>query len=53
MKHFEFFLVVFLLLGTLTFVQVLHAAKHSAYCKTEAEWLRTLPPDIRNQLKNR
>lgn len=52
MKHFEFFLIVFVLFGTLTFVQVLHIAKHSTYCKTESEWIRTLPLDIRDQLRN-
>ncbi len=51
-KHFELFLVVFILLGTLTFVQVLHTAKHDTYCLTEAEWLGTLPSNIRNQLRS-
>lgn len=53
MKYFELFLIGFLLVGSLTFVQILHTAKHNAYCKTEAEWLRALPTDIKNQLKDR
>jgi len=36
-----------LLLG---FIELLHVQKHDTYCKTEADWVRTLPPEIRDQL---
>ena len=32
------------------FIQGLHIAKHDTYCKTEAEWIKTLPFEIQQQL---
>ena len=37
--------------GSLMFIQSLHLAKHDAYCKTYAEWVDTLPPDLRYELR--
>ncbi len=35
----------------LVFIETLHVIKHENYCKTEAEWIKSLPPKVRNQLR--
>ena len=45
--------IVLTILGVgllLAFIQGLHIAKHDTYCKTEAEWIKTLPREIQQQL---
>ena len=37
--------------GTLAFIQGLHVHKHSTYCKTESQWLHTLPYELRDEVR--
>ena len=37
----------------LVFVEVYHLTVHDKSCKTYSEWIRTLPKDIRGQLRDR
>ena len=32
-------------------VELYHIYRHDTFCKTEAEWIKTLPPKVRNQLR--
>jgi len=37
----------------LVFVEVYHLGLHNKTCKTYSEWVKTLPADIRSQLRDR
>ena len=37
---------------TLGGIELLHIAQHNTYCKTESEWIKTLPEPVQRQLRN-
>ena len=43
---------VVLSIGTFALIQTLHVNQHSTYCKTKAEWIKTLPSNLRSQIRN-
>lgn len=48
----ELWVLVLIVVVPLTIVQSLHIMKHDTYCKTESEWMDTLPLEIQFQLRD-